>query len=476
MEKEKIKNLLWEHQAQIEFRAKAYVLDSENKKRPRRDVFGKLNKYINDFLDNRDSLRWLTVSGLRGAGKTTVLFQLFGENRKKDVYKLFLSLDQVKQLWQSDLMETVDAYEEIIGYSLEKLDKPLLLFIDEAQYDSRWGIVLKSIFDRSNKVFIIVTGSSALAMNKNTDIARRSAFIKMFPMSFTEYIKLKHGNPEKKGLAEDLKNIIFDSASAKEVFEGLEKNEQQMNGYYFENKIDKNEFSKYLKFGTLPFMIGMNNEALVYDQINRMIKRIIDEDIARMNAFSSEVILKIPSLLYAVSDLEQFNFSKLSQIYDLSRPTVMDVFESLTETEALFRVFPYGSHLNQVKKPSKFLFATPSFRAMYFNYVGNIIKEENSRGRLLEDFTGMYLNRALHKRPRYSLTYDSMKGGADFVVNYNNEKIVIEVGAGKKDFKQIIQTSEKVKAKYSLIISESELELNEELNAVKIPIKYFALM
>lgn len=52
----------------------------------------------------------------------------------------------------------------------------------------------------------------------------------------------------------------------------------------------------------------------------------------------------------------------------------------------------------------------------------------------------------------------------------------MEVGAGKKDYKQIIKTSRKVKPKYSLIISNNTLEYSEELNTVKTPLKYFLLI
>jgi len=52
---------------------------------------------------------------------------------------------------------------------------------------------------------------------------------------------------------------------------------------------------------------------------------------------------------------------------------------------------------------------------------------------------------------------------------------VIEVGANKKEYRQVRQTAEKVKAIYSIIISDNDLEYSEVNNAVKIPLKYFLL-
>ena len=94
-----------------------------------------------------------------------------------------------------------------------------------------------------------------------------------------------------------------------------------------------------------------------------------------------------------------------------------------------------------------------------------------------DDLVGMYLYRLFNKRPNFSLNYDAEKGGADFVVGVSNERIVVEVGINKVKYNQVIQTAKKVSAKYGIIISEkiSELEYNEEANAVKIPLKYFLL-
>ncbi|MBI5207105.1 MAG: hypothetical protein HY934_04865 [Candidatus Firestonebacteria bacterium] len=88
----------------------------------------------------------------------------------------------------------------------------------------------------------------------------------------------------------------------------------------------------------------------------------------------------------------------------------------------------------------------------------------------------MYLNRFIPRFGGYSLTYDAASGGADFIVNFINHKIIIEVGTGEKNFKQIINTSKKVSSKYGLIISNDDLSYDSEINAVKIPLKYFLLI
>jgi len=113
---------------------------------------------------------------------------------------------------------------------------------------------------------------------------------------------------------------------------------------------------------------------------------------------------------------------------------------------------------------------------MYYKMIGNTISQSNANGKLFEDLIGMYLHRFFYKNTNTSLTYDSAQGGADFILGIPNKKIVIEVGVGKKDFRQIIETSKKTKAAYSLIICNNELKFSEELNAVMVPTRLFLLI
>ncbi|MDH4329994.1 MAG: AAA family ATPase [Candidatus Moranbacteria bacterium] len=478
IKKEKIRNFLNDQIAQAEFRAKAYVFDEDNKRRPQRSIFVKIRSYFEDFFTANKSKRWITLTGLRGAGKTTLMYQLYHESKVRDCYRLILSLDQVTQIMESNISEVLQVYEEVIGCHLENLDKPLLLFLDEVQYDPKWGVALKSVYDRSDKVFIFVTGSAALHMNSNTDIARRTIFEKLFPLSFTEYLKIKNKKFPIKGLSGRVRGAIFASDSAKQCFEELKAIEKHADKYYMgTTRID---FQKYLNYGSLPFMIALQNEAIVYDQISKTLDRVVNNDIAQLGNFSQEVVSVIPAILYAVADMDAFNFSTISNKFGLSRAKVAEIFSILEQTEILFRVYPHGSHLSQsvhtTKKPSKYLFSSPAFRMMYYKMIGSIISEQNTKGRLLEDLAGMYLHRFLYKNTYASLTYDSAKGGADFILTMHNKRLVIEVGSGKKGYRQVIETAKKVKASYSIIVSENELEFSEEFNAVKIPIRLFVLM
>ena len=100
---------------------------------------------------------------------------------------LYLSADDLLPRGLT-LTDALDAYEYILGIPFEKLDQPTFIFIDEVQQSADWARVLKSLHDRARNVFIASTGSSAVSLQSNPDVARRAKFEKLFPLSFGEKI------------------------------------------------------------------------------------------------------------------------------------------------------------------------------------------------------------------------------------------------------------------------------------------------
>lgn len=471
--KEKVVKYLQEQIAQADFRARAYVFDENNRKNPKRNCYVKLKMYLDVFMKGDTSIRWVTIPGFRGVGKTTLLSQLYFESLQNDMHRLYLSVDQVTQVLGVSLQDILSVYEELIGFSFERLDKPVVLFLDEIQYDKKWGIILKGIFDRSKKVFIFATGSSALSIQTNPDVARRAITEKLYPMSFTEYMKIKDNKYEIKGLSVEIRRAIFDSKDAYEVYINLKKLEPSVRKYW--TGIERLEIDRYMKYGTLPFAIRLKNEGIVYDQIKKILDRVVSMDMLEISQFNRDILNKIPEVLYAISGYEVISVTNLSKDLDIHKSTLISILASLEKTETITRIYPYGAHPSQVRKPSKYLFTSPAFRSMYFNFIGNIINESSYMGKLLEDTVGMYFVRYLSNK-KASLVYDSSLGGADFFIKLGDQGIVVEVGYGEKNFKQIENTSKRIKSKYGIALSMSPLNLNQEKTAVTIPLSYFLLI
>lgn len=475
-QKEKVRAYLDDQLANVGFRLRSYLFTEKGERRPHRDAFTGLVAHVNDFLDKESSVRWLTMYGLRGTGKTTLLAQLYEQTKVDSKQKLFLSVDQIVTNFGVTLWDVLEVYEEILRKPFEQFQEPVFLFLDEVHYDSEWGVILKTIYDRAHNVFIVATGSSALSLQANADVARRTIFTKLLPLSFMEYVHIKRGKTETPELSKQLAETIFTSTNAKEVYEGLKAVEGRVTSYWQDMSVK--EIDQYMQVGTLPFMLTLSNEALVYEHVKRTLERIATVDIPHIKEFSGEIISKISAVLYALSETDQLNLTTIAENVDMSRQVLAQVLETLERTEAIWRVRPHGSHAAQSRKSSKYLFTSPAFRATHFNYLGSTSTRENYMGKLLEDTIGLYLNKLFSGHPDASVTYDSAAGGADFIVRIGKKLYVLEAGMGDKSFKQVETTmrKHKVKAQYGMVVSQSQLRLDEGMNTVSIPLQYFLLL
>ena len=464
---------------QAPFRLRSYVQDEQGKKYPQRNIYLKVDKYFRDFLFNPSARdRWVIVPGLRGVGKTTILAQLFlnhyqqvGENRM-----LYISLDEVVNVLGSSLKDVLSAYEKINGESFEKVTKPLFIFIDEAQYDPKWASVLKSVYDRSNKVFIICSGSSAVSLQTNTDVVRRAIFQKLFPTSFSEFLMIRDNKFPVKDLKKNIKEALFNSESAKEAYSKLKSVEQGVLSAWA--SVDRNYVDEYLKVGTLPFAIKIKDEVRVYQTINLLMDKVINQDVQGLGRFDTKTLGYIKRVLFILAESDVVSIQKIAITLGASVNTVSNILEILESAEFLIRVMPYGSNSKKVRKPSRYQFMSSAMRSAFLSIAGNEQIFAGQRGRLMEDIVAMTLYRELVASSRGSLNYDSSKAGADFIVTVAQKNIIpIEVGTGDKTGTQVRNTMKKIgSAKYGIVICNSHLSLLEDSNIVKVPLDYFLMI
>lgn len=464
---------------QAPFRLKSYTENEQGKKYPQRNIYVKVDKYVRDFLhapNARD--RWIIIPGLRGVGKTTILAQLYLNYHQEvgDRRMLYISLDEVVNVLGSSLKDVLTAYERIIGESFEKLTKPVFIFIDEAQYDPKWASVLKTVYDRSNKVFVACSGSSAVSLQTNPDVIRRSIFQKLFPTSFTEFLMIRDGKLPVKGMKKNIKEALFDSTSAKDVYNKLKSLEQSVTSAW--SSIDRHYVDEYLKIGTLPFAIQMKDEVRVYQTITLLLDKVINQDVQSLGRFDTKTLSHIKRVLFLMAESDVVSVQNLSKMLETSVSTITNILEVLEHAELLIRVMPYGSNSKKVRKPSRYQFMSSAMRSAFLSVAGNEQIFASQRGRLMEDIVAMTLYREFVANNRGALNYDSSKAGADFILTIAEKNIVpIEVGVGDKAGTQVKNTMKKVgSAKYGIVFCKNALTLVEQDNIVKVPLDYFLLI
>ncbi|MBU4347171.1 AAA family ATPase [Patescibacteria group bacterium] len=435
----------------------------------------KLQKYISDFLNKKSSNRMVVIPGLRGVGKTTLMAQVCSEFKKKDSQVLFLSVEDLRNYFDVGINEIMSAYEKIIGENLESVKKPILIFFDEVQTDPKWAIMLKSLFERTNNVFFCSTGSSAIVLQSTPNIARRAIFEPMTPMCFGEYQMIKNKIYPTPGLKNKIRQAIYFSETAEDVYNNLSVLEGQINGYW--SKIDRNDIKKYLSYGTFPFALVMPDEISIYNNISLLLDKIIKQDMPILGSFDQDTLGAVKRIIFAIAENDVTSLSTLADKFNINRLTIANIFDVLEKAELLVKIPPHGSNMTIANKPNKYLFMSPAIRMSFFYFTGNENTYLTRQGKLLEDSIGAHLYREFILRSDGIIRYDSAQGGADFILQIGNtKKIVVEVGLGSKDKKQVINTMRKIKSDYGVIFSNSERKFDKETNIVSIPLDYYFLM
>lgn len=456
-------------------RLKRFTHSVADKEYPRRFMFVKLQQYINDFLSKKSNSKMIIIPGFRGVGKTTLMAQACAQYKNKVSNILFLSIEDARNLFNVGIVELMSAYENILGKDLESAKEPILIFLDEIQSDPKWAITLKSLFEKTSNVFFCCTGSSAVILQTTTNLARRAVFEKMPPLCFTEYEMIKNNILPIKGLKAEIRQAVYFSKDATAVYDSLLKLQSTVNQYW--SKVNRMDIKEYLSYGTLPFSFVMPNETAVYDSISLLLDKIIKLDMPALGNFDVDTLGVVKRILFAIAENDTTSLSALEERFKINRLTISNIFEALEKAELLIKIPAYGSNMTVAKKPIKYLFMAPAIRMSFFYLTGQENTYLTRQGRLLEDSVGSHLYREFILRGQGAMRYDSAQGGADFILQIlNNKQLIIEVGMGSKDKKQIITSMKKINSDYNLIFSNSELKLDQELKVIFVPLDYYFLM
>lgn len=472
---------------------RVHSADANGKPYLKRYIYYQLEKFASDFLMKGVEPCWIIIPGLRGVGKTTILAQVFfafyGSFKNRVLY---VSLDDVTHKLNSNLFEVLDAYEEVTALSFSALKEPVLLLIDEAHYDPKWQFALKSLYDKTKRVFIITTGSSAISLNINTDVARRAFIEKMYPLKFSEYAMLsssiagkvkvpalKDGSASspaffsKHSIATG--EALFHEENGADVYAALKTMQFEVQNYW--QQVDIFSITNYLRYYSLPSVLQIEDQARIYQILKTVVDRIVEKDIAELKVFSRDVLHKIEALLFMLAGSDVVSLHSLAKnLGGIEVKTLMSVFEVIEKSQLLTRVYPMGSIYKKIRKPSKYLFLAPSLRAALLSIIDPKSIDLQYKGKLVEDAVGMYLASEFTGKGRHTISYDPAQGGADFVVEKGNKKIVIEVGWNKRNPSQIIKTMKRGGGNYGLLITNSPLDFNESNKIITVPLEHFLLL
>jgi predicted AAA+ superfamily ATPase len=371
--------------------------------------------------------RILIIAGLRGTGKTTSLYQLFG-NDKSTAY---LSCDEL--LSQKIKLEDVISALDLIKKQNIGMEKRFLLLLDEITYLDNWDLLLKVISDKRPNLLIVATSSSALPLKKNKELTRRAYDIAALPLSFREYLALKY-------------EIIVPNELAKKIRKKLGKESLESEYISVRSKLgNHNLFGLYEEYIRHDLPSALLLSEFAYERaVRKTLKRTIYEDFSKYERFESQLLVAADKLINYLSTIpaEGVKITTLSEVSEVSKESVVKILETF-ELAMLVKGIEYGGRNRRFKKPKKWFFHSSSIRYLLAHHVMN---DAELIGNLREDSVFMHLYPIMD-----SISYSHE---ADFIA----DGIKFEVGKDKKPRPGVII-----------------LSMNEVISVDRIPIPLFAL-
>ena len=446
-----------------------------------------ISQYLEVFLKSQSPNRWLLMPGLRGTGKTTILKQLYHHHNLKTIRRYYLSFDQVKILDTSArMLDIITALEAVLGTSLEDFTEPLILLFDEVQYIADWALGLKTVFDRCPSLFILATGSSALALQTNPDVARRVDLITNQPLSFTDFVNLKHSYLTGQAyqapadLTTDLRAAVYQSVDHQQLFERLKALEPAVWQYW--QPLNKSQLvGQYQTYGSLPYTLTLLDEANQSQRVYHAVHTMLLKDLAPNSQLQASTLASLTKLLIMMAHSESRSLNSLSKILGLNIKTITSMIHQLEQAEIIKAIRPLGAKTGHLTKPYRYLFASPALRMALADASGRLDLDsklrDRVRGFLWEDIVGLYLRRWLDRNSPLIIEYDTQPAGADFIISTGDQPaaIVIEVGLQKTSVRQVLTSQRSVEARYSLIITNSALKLDRAHQIIYLPFEFFLL-
>lgn len=205
---------------------------------------GKKRRILKDVLQYLDLRQILIFSGLRRAGKTTLMFQMVDElleGRRVIPYQiLYFSFDEARR----EIDDILAEYQEsILRRRLPQVERTYLFF-DEIQKLSGWPEKVKMIYDLYPNVKIFLSGSAAIHIKKGTreSLAGRFFDFSIEPLDFDEYLLFmeKQIDKERENVFElEIRQNMDHFLRTGGFIEALSFNESQRERYFKEGLLER---------------------------------------------------------------------------------------------------------------------------------------------------------------------------------------------------------------------------------------------
>ena len=385
----------------------------------------------------------IAITGFRRVGKTYLLFQLINkmlqDQDKKQIVYINFEDERIPEQTEF-LTELIPTIKQTFKKETQQL------FLDEIQDMPKWSKWLRRIHDNEN-FGIFVTGSSSKVSSREipTELRGRCLEIKIFPLSFREFLRFK--------------NIKADP----DILQYSEKERTKIT-----TKLDE-----YLKFGGMPEVV-LSTEDKKLEILQQYYGTVVRRDIVeRFNVKNEEGLRAMMRLLL---NSTQYSISRVydtlkSLNYEIGKTTLLNYLHYV-ESSYFIHSLPIFSYKikDSLQYPRKIYFIDNGFITSIST------RHSKDYGRLYENAVAIELLRRYSQKDTELYYWNDRRGKeVDFVVK-NGLKIkqLIQVcydiehyDTKKREIDALLKASNELNCKNLLIIT-GDVEGTEELKNKKI--------
>ena len=386
-------------------------------------------KYLNKMIDAKDKPFIKVITGVRRSGKSTLLLMfkdyLLNNNTLEDniIYINF----------ESALYDDIKNYKDLYQYVKGKIKKDkVYLLLDEVQNVEAWEKAINS-FSVDFDIDIYITGSNAylLSSELSTLLSGRYIEIKMYPLSFKEY-------------------LVF-------------------NKYNTKSDLD-NKFMEYLKYGGLPAItLIKDNDELVLSYLNDIYNTIVKKDIIDRNNIKDTALLEniikylATNIGRSVSSTKISNYLNTNKIALNSNHQTIDNYLNMLEKSFIM----YKADRTDIK--SKALLKTLGKYYIADTGIRNIILgfRNIDEGHLLENIVYLELLRRGYKvniGKTNDYEVDFVAENPNTIKYYQVTKTIVTEEVRKRELRSL----ESINDNYEKIILTLDKPFSKDYNGIKV--------
>ncbi|MCD4843571.1 MAG: ATP-binding protein [Methanosarcinales archaeon] len=314
----------------------------------------------------------LLLTGARRTGKSTLTYQIIKKLLNKNIPPeciLYINLDE--PLLQSKSKDPAYLIELIENYMALKKPATLYLFIDEIQNYDYWVQTIKTLFDTSDNVKIILTGSTSTVLTKkiSTRLSGRYFAITVYPLTFNEYL--------------DFNNIHKPTTIEKLL-----------------------HFNNYLEFGAFPRIVLEKDNELKQEILKNYFWTTYLKDIIYPNNLRNNK--DVFGLLYfVISNIAKpFSYSNIAKTLGISSETVKEYIQYAEDSYLIYLLTKYDNSIKKQMANPKKIYCTDTGLVNSISF-----KFSQDKGWLLENLIFMTL-----KKQNMELYYHKKRYECDFLI------------------------------------------------------------